>query len=338
MTAAAIPLARTAALAPFIRFLDGIGTPTERLLERSGLSPQLLFREDTLFALRQGLTFIDRSARVEKLPHMGLIVGQQTRIAQLGELGQLLSPSMTLFTAILTLAQVIRLFSSAERLSIHYQGEKVFFCHALSLGNCAGRRHGDLFTLMLMIDLIRCAAGRQWHPCAVWLPLSEAAHRASYEELLQTVVRFHGEFWAIALDRSLLADQLRYVDNRADRNGDALQSLQALAPASDFVGSLRQVIASCLGHGNAHIGLVADAAGLSVRTLQRRLAEQRRSYSHLVEEARLQAAHRLLQDGDVKLVDVALELGYSDAANFTRAFRRWTGLSPREARRRTASS
>lgn len=79
--------------------------------------------------------------------------------------------------------------------------------------------------------------------------------------------------------------------------------------------------------------MVAEVANLSTRTLQRRLTAENRTYSGLLEEARLQAAMRLLRQNETKLVDVALELGYSDAANFTRAFLRWSGVAPRTARR-----
>lgn len=103
---------------------------------------------------------------------------------------------------------------------------------------------------------------------------------------------------------------------------DPLDLLRKAAPAGDFVGSLRQLIASLLPHGNPRIGTVAEVANLSIRTLQRRLTAEKRTYSSLLEEARLQAALRLLGQKQTKLVDVAFELGYSDAANFTRAFRR----------------
>jgi AraC-like DNA-binding protein len=95
---------------------------------------------------------------------------------------------------------------------------------------------------------------------------------------------------------------------------------------------MRQVIASLLPSGAPSLVAAAEAAGLSVRTLQRRLADHGRTYSQLLEEARHQAALQLLGDKSVKIVDVALELGYSDPANFARAFRRWTGSNPRAAR------
>jgi AraC-like DNA-binding protein len=66
--------------------------------------------------------------------------------------------------------------------------------------------------------------------------------------------------------------------------------------------------------------------------LQRRLAEQQTSYSRVLDEARLLKAATLLEDTDAPLLDISLMLDYENASSFTRAFRRWTGVSPREYR------
>ncbi len=67
---------------------------------------------------------------------------------------------------------------------------------------------------------------------------------------------------------------------------------------------------------------------MSKRTLTRKLTEQGTSYSRLLEEARCDRALELLRSA-LSLEQIAERLGYSDAANFGRAFRRWTSKSPR---------
>ena len=78
------------------------------------------------------------------------------------------------------------------------------------------------------------------------------------------------------------------------------------------------------------------SVGLSVRSLQRRLAEDGLTYSQLREELRRDAAFRLIEDRGLNLADIASTLGYSDPAHFNRAFPRWTCQSPRAYRRRGA--
>ncbi|HEX5361495.1 MAG TPA: AraC family transcriptional regulator [Fluviicoccus sp.] len=73
---------------------------------------------------------------------------------------------------------------------------------------------------------------------------------------------------------------------------------------------------------------VAERLHMSERTLKRQLAGNQVAYSDLVEEARKQMASDLLEDPRLSLESVAEKLGYSDVANFNRAFKRWTGLTP----------
>jgi AraC-like DNA-binding protein len=96
--------------------------------------------------------------------------------------------------------------------------------------------------------------------------------------------------------------------------------------------ALRQVLASVAPDERLQIVSVATALGVGVRTLQRRLAESGLHFTGLVRQNRLDVGTRLLADTNAKVVDIALDLGYSDQSHFTRAFRRRTGLTPCEYR------
>jgi AraC-like DNA-binding protein len=95
---------------------------------------------------------------------------------------------------------------------------------------------------------------------------------------------------------------------------------------------VRQVVAVLLGRRCPDIHQVADSMLTSPRTLQRRLHGAGLTYGHLVAEARRASAERLLAEPERTIADVGRTLGYSDPAHFTRAFQRWTGLSPRAFR------
>ena len=79
---------------------------------------------------------------------------------------------------------------------------------------------------------------------------------------------------------------------------------------------------------------VASTLFVSERTLKRRLQEEDASFQNLVDQVRLERAQDLLGTTGMNLSQIADALGYADAANFTRAFKRWTGLSPSHFRAR----
>jgi len=107
------------------------------------------------------------------------------------------------------------------------------------------------------------------------------------------------------------------------------RELAALGEGARIVGKLRALMRD---EGVKGLEPAAKRLGLSARTLKRRLAEQGTTFSNVLDDVRRHRALMLLDDHRITLDDIALRLGYSDTANFSRAFRRWTGKSPGEAR------
>jgi AraC-like DNA-binding protein len=113
----------------------------------------------------------------------------------------------------------------------------------------------------------------------------------------------------------------------------AVEAWNSSSVARDFVVSIRQAIEtlSC-GEDYPTVRQTAGFVGISVRTLQRRLAQAGASHHSLVAQTRFATAAAVLERTEAKILELALDLGYSDHANFTRAFRRWAGCAPREYR------
>jgi AraC-like DNA-binding protein len=77
---------------------------------------------------------------------------------------------------------------------------------------------------------------------------------------------------------------------------------------------------------------VARSLGLSARSLRRRLADEDKSYAEVANEARAIVAKHLLRDKRKTIQETAYELGFSDTSTFHRAFKSWTGMTPRAYR------
>ena len=106
-------------------------------------------------------------------------------------------------------------------------------------------------------------------------------------------------------------------------------SLESDTP-KNFTTSLTKVLNGYFKYYNGCIDIetISEIIGIKPRTLQRRLAQEGITYSSLIDEIRFNTAIPLLNDTDLKLIDIAFDLGYSDPAHFTRAFHRWMGISP----------
>ncbi|WP_375741687.1 helix-turn-helix transcriptional regulator [Pseudomonas boanensis] len=101
---------------------------------------------------------------------------------------------------------------------------------------------------------------------------------------------------------------------------------------TDLTTRIGMVIEANLASGRVGLEQVATELCMSKRTLQRRLQELDLEFAELVEEIRQALAIELVRQSPRSLTEIAQQLGYNEASSFTRAFRRWTGLSPREFR------
>ena len=98
--------------------------------------------------------------------------------------------------------------------------------------------------------------------------------------------------------------------------------------SASFPQSVRQVASANLRQPPC-LRELADIIGISARTLQRRLADKGTSYTALINQTRFEyARRRLVSCRGSGMTGLAMELGFHDAAHFSRAFRRWTGMSP----------
>jgi len=102
---------------------------------------------------------------------------------------------------------------------------------------------------------------------------------------------------------------------------------------ADLLADLRRRILEALPDGGATLDAIAATLGFSERTLQRRLQEVRLNFQQIVEQLRFDTACRYLQQGELPLTEIGYRLGYSEPSAFSRAFRRWSGVSPLMYRR-----
>ena len=99
-----------------------------------------------------------------------------------------------------------------------------------------------------------------------------------------------------------------------------------------LTADLKLILSKSMLNGDGTIEYCAQKLHMTTRTLMRKLKDEGTSFQQLKDRVRRDKAMFFLGQQDVRINEVAEKVGYSDSAVFTRAFRNWTGLSPRKFR------
>ena len=334
-TMTAVPMVRSSAVLPFAGFAEQIGVPVETLLAEARLPHAIVYTgTETLVPLNHAFQFVYRLARKEGLGQLGFLVGSRTEFQTLGAFGRLVLQSLTLHEALEKISQVIHLYNSAQHIWIDSLAGRARVNTVYRPKSVSGWQFGEQYTLALLINCIRVATGPNWQPDEIHLEPSLHDLMGGRNDVLNGIPVKMAQVSALVFDRKLMSTPLlRNQLASAGVREDHYQALIASAPATDLPTSISQLALMSFPDRHAQIGWIASAAGLSVRTLQRRLADHGLDYSALIDRVRFDHAQHLLRDPGRNLIDIAYDLGYTDASSLTRAFRRWTGTTPTTFRR-----
>jgi AraC-like DNA-binding protein len=176
---------------------------------------------------------------------------------------------------------------------------------------------------------------RNWKPAVVHLMMDSNKIITKNRILDDCVLMFSQNQTAIAFPAGLLDATVGTtpdIRSAAIQHTNEHQSLDENQDKSEFVDTLRGLISLYITEAELTIEVIADLAGLSTRSLQRIMKKHNLSYNELLNEARHKYAVTKLSDPTAKITDIAYQLGYNDAAHFTRAFKRWTGMTPSKFR------
>ncbi|SFI08934.1 AraC family transcriptional regulator [Albimonas pacifica] len=196
------------------------------------------------------------------------------------------------------------------------------------------QRFGHMLMLKLAHGLLSWLAGREVPVAGVAFAFPRPPFAADYPVLFPAPAAFGAPRSAIVFDPAALGPPVA-------RGGGELAAFLARAPRDWlFTGyrehSLALRIRELLHRADwaeGRLAQVADALGMTPRTLMRRLEAEETSFQAIKDGLRRDIAIRRLRDGRGSIEEISQDLGFSSAANFHRAFRRWTGGAPSLYRR-----
>ena len=327
-----IPITRAAHLIPYVECLRQIGVPVERELERFRLPVNLQGKSDVYVPVLPALHFLHQMARKQGIEELELLSISPMDVTQLSAafLGQA-QHAPTLHAMLQVFFKLAVLEDPTARFWLDCEAEvvRVYSSNNIPSGTL-GFEFSEWVETMAGVSIIREFAGAQWCPAEIAFCSHISPGRLAHEQFPDTRFLVGQPCRWFSAPRTLLSLPARSAPPHrlsSTKQGVATKEL------TNFSGSLKQLMKSYLFEGYPDIRLAAEIAGLSVRTLQRRLSDEGLNYSTLIQQARLEAAIHLLREPHMKVIDVAYEVGYENPSNFARAFRSFTGLRPQAFRR-----
>lgn len=329
-------LVRATTLGPFIRYLDTNGIDLAPHFQSAHITRELVQTDDRWLPKQQVYRFLADVASTHRVESLGLMVGDQICVADLGRLGEEIYRCTTLGDGCRRFAELVPQFAEGNTCSVDVGKTATWFGYRTTDHRKGNRDHADHYGLMMLLSVVRVVAG-YWVPGEITIQTGPCEAFSQHPAWAKTRVQFNAESTALAfpsdwLDRPIPAPTAAVEAARSDHEYPS-------NPPEKLARSLELILASYLDIGGApSIDKVAESLSLSVRTLKRRLAEEDETYSGLLERVRIRSAITLLRDPTKTVKEIAYILGYSGPNNFIRAFRRVTGYTPRAYRTRPTTS
>jgi AraC-like DNA-binding protein len=303
------------------------GVSPDEVLSGLGLTRESLTNPAARISLDTTGTLVKRATALTGEAGLAVFMGLQMRLSSHGYLGFAAMTAETIRQALDLAIRFVPTRTTALAFHLHVEGDTaaLVFEERACLGEA---REFILIALMMGISRIGRDITKKELGGDADFAFDEPAYFARFSHLAPGRIRFGRPSNRIVFAASVLDLPLDMADPVAMQlaREQCEREMQALGGDDRTAARVRELLP--LPEGYRSLEDIAQQLGVSPRTLKRRLADADTSYSALLDELRQERAMLLLRDESLSREQIAERLGYSDAANFARAFRRWTGRTP----------
>lgn len=319
-------LTKARSMGPVTDMVERAGGSLIRVFRRADLPLRLIDEPERLILLKDQLTLVECAAREIGDDALAARLSTEAGFASLGTYGRHVKAMPDLGTAVACASAMIGpLLQSSTQFAFTISGSEARWSYGVTDPVEVGRQKNEMLALGYMLDLVRSFAGKTFTPSRLELSGPPVAAKASVETVFRGELA-RAESAALVFPTSLLEAPNPHGTSATDELMDAV-----LPDASDLVACAKALIGVALLESRPGIDWLARHLAMSRRSLQRQFAAQGTSFGAVLERALFDRARDLLRKG-AGATEVAYELGYSDPAHFSRAFRRWAGQAPRDWR------
>lgn len=311
-----------------------------RVIESYGLDPAGIFEQaglDPACWNQPGARFDDtklddawvRAIRASGDPCIGLRAASFVNPASLHALGYAWLASGTLYEALARTVRYYRVITDGVQLSLSRVGDQCALTINQNLVRSRSRNESVDGFWAVVLTLCRMSTSDDFAPRGLALRRQKPACSDRFDALFRAPVRYGAEhdemlFRLEDVDRPLATANRELARVHEGMLRDYLNRLDA----EHFPDSVRNRLVRHLMDGRVGIEDLAAELNMSRRSLQRRLAEENTSYTQLLDDTRRELAGYYINEQHMPVKEAAFLLGFSEPANFTRAFKRWTGHAP----------
>jgi len=314
-----------------------------RTLDSYGLDPRLaieerLYRPGSANRAGSRMSFVDYDATIARAyelagdPALGIHSAQFMHPSHLGALGHAWMASSSLREALRRLERFRHMFNEQVEIRIEERPDRVRMIYEMA----EGLSYPDLVAdghLANILTLCRLNYGSTLNPIDVRLRRSEPADPGPWMAFYGPVVHFGQteDSFSISVadaDRSLTSSNSELVEIHEHVIQKYLSKLQR----DNILNRTRLCIMEQLPSGRVTGDDLARELNMSERTLRRKLGEKGESFRSLLLNVRKDLARRYIRNENYSITEIAFLLGFGDSSAFSRAFRKWFGESPSEAR------
>lgn len=270
-----------------------------------------------------------------KEPALGLVIGEQLGVHAHGALGYAAMNCSSMSEVLELIEQYLQLRIGLIRLSKVMTDDmvEVRLNELIPLGDIQPTiLEGVICSIKNVLEDVSMGACTV---AEVHFPYPEPSYSDLARAIFGASVRYESRFCRLVLPKEVLNLQLRMADPRAFQTAEELcrRELEQLRQQNSTTAQVRRLLIE-RRHHLPSLPATARLLHLTPRTLHRRLLAEGTSFREILEELRFALARDYLISEHVGVDEVAYVLGYSDAANFRRAFKRWSGVPPSVFRER----
>ncbi|MEJ0075512.1 MAG: AraC family transcriptional regulator ligand-binding domain-containing protein [Alphaproteobacteria bacterium] len=314
--------------------LKGKAIAVEPLVRQAGLTRQQLDDPHASIAVRDQIKFLNLAAAALQDDLLGFHLAQMPDLRAIGLLYYLLASSETLLDGLQRVARYSTIVNEGVIQTCTHGTELSMSFRYHGVSRHLDRHQLECWTAGLM-RICRELTGLRLAPSRVRMIHQRGEDQAAeLSTFFGKAIEFGAPVDDVAFPHRFAEARILSADPYLNKLLLAYceDALSHRRRAGTFRASVENAIAPLLPHGKANVEAVARQLGLSPRTLARRLSEEGTSFSDVLEGLRNDLAARYLGEKDFGIAQIAWLLGYEETSAFSRAFKRWTGKTPRDMR------